>query len=324
MKDETRRTQADRDEKRGVTLRWVTVAIDVLLIAAILVGFAWWHHGARLTGNPAILVSPRYGHAYTVTDEDFVADNGGERGLFDFEGRFQAESPTITQSDKTTYYADDGAEIAIATYYLTSGEARVADVYISDISRLKTAMANDTYGKGQREDAEAMTLRSDAIFSITGDNYSERWGGVVMRNGVLYSRKIDSDVCVLNWDGSVDMASQWSFDLAEAIDNGAYQIWSCGPIVLENGKVTAAAEKDQGLSRRRAALGYYEPGHYCFVIMEGEVTLEQLALNMQALGCESAYNLYGGHLAEMNFDGQVISSPQEVNRTCADIILITK
>ena len=45
---------------------------------------------------------------------------------------------------------------------------------------------------------------------------------------------------------------------------------------------------------------------------------------MVTLGCEDAYALYGGRLAEMNFNGATISTTQEVDRKCSDIIMIGK
>lgn len=320
VRDEPRKEPAQPRNLRGL---WIALA-DAALAAVILVLFAWWHHGAQIYGGKGILVSPRSGPAYAMTDDFKTADNGGETGYFDFEGRFLSDAPAVIADGNTVYYGDGSAEIAMTNYYLSSGAVRVADIYISDISRLVTARANDFYGKGQREDPALLSQRHDALFSITGDNYSERWGGVIMRNGVLYSRDVTEDVCVLNWDGTVDMYSPGDFDLAKSVDGGAYQIWSCGPILLEYGEVTRSAQRDGSIPNRRAALGYYEPGHYCFVIMEGNVSLYQLAMNMQALGCESAYNLYGGRLAEMNFDGQIISTPQEADRECSDIIMITK
>lgn len=309
------------------SFNWRTFAIvaaDVVLGIALLVLFALWHHGAVIYGGKGLMVSPRNGAAYTMTDDFKTADNGGLTGRFTFPGRFENETPETTVEGNTLYYADKGAEIAITNYSLKSGSVKVADVYVSDISRLTTARANDFYGKGQREDPALLSERHMALFSITGDNYSERWGGVIMRNGVLYSKEVTTDVCVLYWNGEMKVFAKKDFDLAQAVLDGAYQIWSCGPVLLESGDVTRAAGQDGSIPMRRAAIGYYEPGHYCFVIMEGNVSMHDLALNMQALGCERAYNLYGGRLAEMNFDGQVVSDPQEADRECGDIIMITR
>ena len=256
---------------------------------------------------------------------DFAAtDNGGNAGLFSFEGRFAHTTPYEETDGNTTYYYDAGCELAISTYSLSTGPVYVADICVSDISRIQTALANDTYGKGQREDALSIATRNDALFSITGDNYSERYGGVVMRNGILYSDKTDRDVCVLYWDGTVELFSTADFDLAFVMDKHPYQIWSFGPILLSDGKIPASYDTDMLLPGRRAALGYFEPGHYCFVIMEGAVTLQSVSETMRALGCKSAYALYGGTLAQMDFDGSEISMHQEAERECSDIVMIPR
>ena len=53
-------------------------------------------------------------------------------------------------------------------------------------------------------------------------------------------------------------------------------------------------------------LGYYEPGHYCLVVIDGRAMGGSSGANMQALaslmsdlGCREAYNLDGGNSAEM-------------------------
>lgn len=302
---------------------WI-VLLDIIVAAALLAGFAYLHHAGVSTETGARLVSCRNGVIYKLENGFDVAYNESDTGIFEFADRFYVSEPLIVENGDTTYYKDDACEIAMTEYTLATGKVQVADVYISDISLLRAGMANDAYGKGQKEDPLAMTQRLGSVFSVTGDNYSERGGGVVMRNGVLYSQEIDRDVCVLNWDGTMDLIQMHDFNLPEIMENGAYQIWSFGPILADNGKAADEFITDQLSPMRRAAMGYYEPGHYCFVIMDGEVTLEQLADTMVTLGCESAYALYGGRLAEMNFDGKTISTAQEIERKCSDIIMIGK
>lgn len=302
---------------------WIAI-VDFVAFCALLTGFAYVHHGMVRTESGARLVSCRSGVTLKLEDGFERAFDGGDAGVFSFEGMFQYSEPESATYGDTTYYKDSGCELTITNYYIVTGRVQVAEVYISDITRLKTALANDSYGKGQREDPLALTQRSGAVFSITGDNYSERTGGVVMRNGVMYSSDIDRDICVLNWDGSMELYRQADFDLVDIMNNGAYQIWSFGPILLENGEPADEYVTDMTMPCRRAAIGYYEPGHYCFVIMDGDVTLDELANTMDVLGCESAYALYGGRLAEMNYMGETISTPQEVSRKCSDIIMITE
>lgn len=302
---------------------WIAI-VDFVAFCALLTGFAYVHHGIVRTETGARLVSCRSGVTLMLEDGFERAFDAGETGVFSFDGMFLCSEPESASYGDTIYYKDDGCELTITNYHIVTGRVQVAEVYISDITRLKTALANDSYGRGQREDPLELTERSGAVFSITGDNYSERGGGVVMRNGVMYSSDINRDICVLNWDGSMELCHQTDFDLADIMNNGAYQIWSFGPILLENGEPAGEYVTDMTTPCRRSAIGYYEPGHYCFVIMDGEVTLEELANTMDVLGCESAYALYGGRLAEMNYAGETISTPQEADRKCSDIIMITE
>ena len=297
---------------------WIA-AVDAALTLAVLAGFAYVHHGMVRTEAGPRLVSCRSGVTYKLEEGFETAFEGGDAGRFEFEGVFTS-GPRRAEGR----YSDAGCSVTISEFEAETGKVQVADVYVADIARLQTVMANDAYGKGQREDPAAMTARSGAVFSITGDNYSERYGGVVMRNGVLYSDDIDSDICVLNWDGSMELYRMRDYDLPEIMEKGAYQIWSFGPILLEDGEIPAQYITDMLRPCRRAAIGYYEPGHYCFVIMDGDVSLKALSAQMQALGCESAYALYGGRLAQMNYDGATVSTYQEVSRECSDIIMITE
>ena len=304
--------------KRG----WIVI-LDVAAALALLTAFAYFHHGMEKTEFGARLVSCRSSVVYKLESGYDIAFDESDTGYFEFENRF-ASSVVYQPSGDTTYYKDDRCDITATTYYLETGKVQVADIYISDIAKLQTTTAYKSYGKGLKEDPMDMALREGAVFSITGDNFSERSGGVVMRNGVLYSQDIDRDICVLNWDGTMDLYRQNEFDLTAIMENGAYQIWSFGPILVEKGEPAEEFVTDMQTPSRRAAIGYYEPGHYCFIIMDGEVTLEQLADTLVILGCEKGYGLYGGRLAEMSLNGEVISTHQEADRECSDIIMIVK
>jgi len=96
-----------------------------------------------------------------------------------------------------------------------------------------------------------------------------------------------------------------ALNIQTLIQTGAYQSWIFGPSLLdENGK----AKKDfltWSYIRElhpRTAIGYYEPGHYCFVVVDGRqkdysrgMFLEELSQLFEQLGCKVAYNLDGGH-----------------------------
>jgi exopolysaccharide biosynthesis protein len=83
----------------------------------------------------------------------------------------------------------------------------------------------------------------------------------------------------------------------------------------------------------RTAIGYYEPGHYCLVVVDGRqeskgysegFTLMELSRVFYELGCSIAYNMDGGKSAEMIFDGKLQNRPYEGGRETSDIIYITE
>jgi len=81
----------------------------------------------------------------------------------------------------------------------------------------------------------------------------------------------------------------------------------------------------------RSALGYFEPGHYCFILVDGRqpgysdgLTLEDLSQVFYDLGCTVAYNLDGGQTAVMAFMGEETNIPYEGGRQTSDILFIAE
>ena len=80
----------------------------------------------------------------------------------------------------------------------------------------------------------------------------------------------------------------------------------------------------------RSAIGYYEPGHYCFVVVDGRqngyakgMNIPQLATLFEELGCTRAYNLDGGGSAVMVFNHERYSKQSNGGgRELGDILLI--
>ena len=79
----------------------------------------------------------------------------------------------------------------------------------------------------------------------------------------------------------------------------------------------------------RTAIGYYEPGHYCFVVVDGRqsgysagMRIERFARLFADLGCTAAYNLDGGRSSVMSFNGSFINHPYLNGRNAGDILLI--
>lgn len=213
----------------------------------------------------------------------------------------------------------------------------LADIYVGDITCFQTAFAKDIYGVGYSEKLTDMSARMKSILAVNGDSYSNnrhKDNGTIIRNGVIYRNKQTSEeTCVLNWDGTMDIYQPGQLDLQQLIDNGAYQSWIFGPSLLnESGKANDMFLTWDYIrqSHPRTAIGYYEPGHYCLLLVDGRqersrgMFLDEMAKVFEGLGCKSAYNLDGGHCSFMTMENQVANHPYKWEHEIEDGIFITE
>lgn len=213
----------------------------------------------------------------------------------------------------------------------------LADIYVGDITCFQTAFARDIYGIGYSEKLSGISDRMRAVLAVNGDSYSNnrhKNNGTIIRNGVVYrNRPTNSETCVLNLDGTMDIYEPGQIDLGQLMDKGAYQSWIFGPSLLDKeGKA-----KEEFLtwdyirqSHPRTAIGYYEPGHYCLLLVDGRqentrgMFLEEMAQLFEELGCKAAYNLDGGHCSFMTFQGRMANQPYKPEQEVADGIVFTE
>ena len=213
----------------------------------------------------------------------------------------------------------------------------LADIYIGDITCFQTAFAQDTYGIGYTEKLTDMSARMKSILSVNGDSYSNnrhRENGTIIRNGVIYrSQQSGEETCVLNWDGTMDIYQPGQLDEQKLIGRGAYQSWIFGPSLLDaNGKANDKFWTWTYIRRShpRTAIGYFEPGHYCLLLVDGRqkssrgMFLDEMAKVFENLGCKVAYNLDGGHCSFMEMNGKVVNDPYKPEHEIEDGIFITE
>ena len=226
---------------------------------------------------------------------------------------------SISVSEETT---SDGK----VTYY-------IADIYLRDITCFQTAFANDTYGSGYRDSITDMVLLSNALVAVNGDYYGNTTEGVVIRNGVIYrANYTDCDVCVLYYDGSMRVIKGSDFSVDEAIADGAWQAWTFGPGLLDSdgGIITSFNSTSRIISANpRTAIGYYEPGHYCLIVVDGRgessgMSLSEMSRLFNGLGCKAAYNLDGGNSSIMVWQDEIINNPSGGGRESSDALLIAE
>lgn len=254
-----------------------------------------------------------------------------EKGFID-EGEFIYSS----EEDGLWLFVNQTCKVIIqrkydATQPLTWFECDLyGDVEKGEI--LKTVQ-NDAEKMGKvRVDATETAKKHNVVFAMNTDYYTYRVAvnnsrktGVVIRDGQIlyddrYTEKQVSDSLFPNLDtltfypdGSMSVHHSWELTAQEYIDNGAYDVYSFGPYLIKDGKLSERAYNSSDSRNPRAAVGMVEPGHYVAIMCEGRlkrstgVTVGYLAKLMRAKGCQVAFNIDGGQTAVVVFMGKQLN-----------------
>ena len=240
---------------------------------------------------------------------------------------------TITDNS----YEDENISIKIITERANDTTYYVADISLSDSKYLKTAFANDTYGRNIKETTSVMAQNNNAIFAINGDYYGFRDYGYVIRNGVLYRETAneDNDALVIDNDGNFSIVNESEVTANELLNEGAWQVLSFGPALIEEGEVVVGKNDEVSqakTSNPRTAIGQVDELHYIVIVADGRtsesegLSLYELAQVMKEYNCTTAYNLDGGGSSTMYFNGEVINNPTSGGsigeRSVSDIVYI--
>lgn len=240
---------------------------------------------------------------------------------------------TITDNS----YEDENISIKITTERANDTTYYVADISLSDSKYLKTALANDTYGRNIKETTSVMAQNNNAIFAINGDYYGFRDYGYVIRNGVLYRETAneDNDALVIDNDGNFSIVNESEVTANELLNEGAWQVLSFGPALIEEGEVVVGKNDEVSqakTSNPRTAIGQVDELHYIVIVADGRtsesegLSLYELAQVMKEYNCTTAYNLDGGGSSTMYFNGEVINNPTSGRsigeRSVSDIVYI--
>ena len=246
------------------------------------------------------------------------------------QNRLETDNTSITtHSGDYTDYKDDNISVTIKNYTENNTKIYVADVIVSSAQYLKTAFANDSYGKNITDSTSSIAESKNAIFAINGDYYGARESGYVIRNGVIY-RDIgnkDTDVLCIYSDGHFEITNSGEKSAEELLAENVWQAFSFGPSLVENGEIAVEKNEEVGramASNPRTAIGLIDKNHYIFVVSDGRtdesqgLTLQELAQFMQKLGVETAYNLDGGGSSTMYYNKEVVNNPTTSGRNISE------
>ena len=231
-------------------------------------------------------------------------------------------SSTSTATVKTaTAYEDDTKTISIETYERNSTQIHVATVTMKGDASIKTALADETYGRNVKAKTSTTAQSVNAVLAVNGDYYGARDAGYVIRNGQLLrsdSQDANQEDLVIYQDGSFEIIREGDITAQELLNKGAVQVLSFGPALIENSQVAVDSADEVGkamASNPRTAIGIIDDKHYVLVVSDGRtdeskgLSLKELADFMKELKVTTAYNLDGGGSSTMYFNGQIINKP---------------
>jgi len=328
---------------------WLVILFTILALGAALCVFALFHHVLPAAGGkPITHIAPP--DTLTATPEPTAAiptpaatpqatDSKPTpeptptipvaTHIGDFTPTFINAQPLMIDGEIVHSNLSDEVRVDVYRIKRDKSTCYIADIWIKDIQNFQTAFAKDTYGRNYTDRVDDMAAENDAIVALSGDYYGARSKSLVIRNGDMYRDTFTDDVCVLYWDGVMRTYSEDEFTIEEALENGAYQAWDFGPALLDDGAVKTEFDSTIARANPRGAIGYFEPGHYCFVAVDGRqssysvgMTLQELSQLFYDLGCSFAYNLDGGQSAMMASREGLISQPAGGGRKISDIIFI--
>lgn len=209
-----------------------------------------------------------------------------------------------------------------------------ADLYGDlDAGEMLRTVQNDPEKMGKvRVDATETAKKHNVVFAMNTDYYTyrvavnnNRHTGIVIRDGrILYddpytekqvtnSMFPNLDMLAFMPDGSLKVYHSWEKTAQEFIDEGVQTVYSFGPYLLLDSKVSERAYANNENKNPRCAIGMVEPGHYVAIMCEGRlkrsagVTISYLAKMMRAKGCQVAFNMDGGQTAVMVFMGKQLN-----------------
>ena len=246
--------------------------------------------------------------------------------------KFSNETTTTSQSSNSsdtstttlntaTAYEDDSKAISIETYERNSTQIHVATVTIKGDASIKTALADETYGRNVKAKTSTTAQSVNAVLAVNGDYYGARDAGYVIRNGQLLrsdSQDANQEDLVIYQDGSFEIIREGDITTQELLNKGAVQVLSFGPALIENSQVAVDSADEVGkamASNPRTAIGIIDDKHYVLVVSDGRtdeskgLSLKELADFMKELKVTTAYNLDGGGSSTMYFNGQIINKP---------------
>ena len=245
--------------------------------------------------------------------------------------QFDQFSYTGIQDDGNGNYKSENVAVSVSRGRFQTSNYSVAEVYIQELSCLTTAFGGEKYDGGTNTVSKMFESVPDAVVALNGDFYSLHDYGPLVRNGVIYRDRINKywDISLLLTNGELATYDYRTLTKEIFSDMRVYQSWVFGPALLDaDGHAKEKFRSALQEANPRSVLGYYEPGHYAFLAVDGRtkkskgLTMQELSQLCEELGFARAYNLDGGQSSVLLSKNGPINNPVRNGRPISDIIAI--
>ena len=336
--------------KKPSTMKlWKVIVLDLLALGLILVVFALFHHvlprymaanepgQEQMAATQPVLTEPAQTEAQDIQTEPVTEPPTEPDTRTEWQKKFEdrfTEEVVRTENSYTSQEVSITIDTVVDTYDKRQVTYYVADIYVAGIENFKTAIANGKFTYYGDQAPLTLAEETGGILSVNGDFATVHKKGFIVRNSEVYLSDLNKGVCVMYPDGTMETYDQGTYQVADILAREPVHVWSFGPSLLDaEGKALTEFKLASGIGGRhpRCAVGYYEPGHYCFVLVDGRqngysdgITMPNLAAIFEKLGCKVAYNLDGGRSAVMMFGSEFYSRPYLDGRDLGDILYIAE
>lgn len=148
---------------------------------------------------------------YVLTDTFMISRvysyaSSNEETAYGGDGKTVESTAAVTDNS----YSDGNISITVTEQRKNDTTVYIADIRLSSANYLKTALAENSYGKNVTAKTSEIAESNNAILAINGDYYGVRENGYVLRNGELY-RDVPSDGredLVIHKDGTFGIISE--------------------------------------------------------------------------------------------------------------------
>ena len=201
------------------------------------------------------------------------------------------------------------------------------ELWCSEKEPLMTMVTNENKPGASLKNPVNIARTNKYVLAVNDDffgdrTYNRETVGVVIRNGVLVSKKTNKkssnalpnlDTMAFYPDGSLEVNECGELTAEEFLEKGALNVLAFGPILIRDGEINPRLEKNFRAREPRTALGMVEPYHYVMIVLEGRhdksngSSCQFVAEKLKEMGAVQAINLDGGQTSALVFMGDKLN-----------------